>query len=873
MDSPGLPGGAAKVPRSLRSRLIHRAAGAPLTLAYLAVLWAAGIADSRLVPTGHHRLRAAAAVSVDSFPSDGWTLFASALWAPNAEAYISGSILVLVVGLAFEKRLGSLRFGTAALAGHVGGAAATLLLAVAVQNLQDSSAEALVDGNYLGPTALVCSALAAGSASMSALWRRRIRVGLLTLLVVLVLYAGYFGDSVRLVAAVAGLLLGPWLAGKGGRRFHAAVSIRELRVLVSVVVVATAAGPVLSALDSEALGPLSYLQYVFTGLEPSDPVEVRELCTSGTDVADCLMAQAQQRSGAAAMFMGVIPSLLLLLCAAGMRRGRRAGWLGAAAIYAAMSAVAGVNIISLAEDGDGSTLVARLASLDFGETVDELVPLAIPMVLVTALLLTGRLFAVRAPRGTYRRLAVRVAAAAAVVAAAYLAAASALAAQFAPQPDFGQLLADLPNRFLPLGYALGQVPAFIPARGLAPFIYDGAGAVFWLLFTVLLLRSFQRPALPDNQLDAERALAILRASGGGNLGWMTTWAGNEYWFSPSGRSFIAYRVKASVALTLGGPIGPEEEQEDVLDGFAAFCARLGWIPCFYSVTASVRAIADRRGWGHVQVAEETVLDLRDLSFTGKRFQDVRTALNRARREGVRAQWYSYAAAPRAITEQIQAIDEEWVADRELPEMGFTLGGLAELADPQVRILAAVDDEDQVHGVTSWLPVYCQGRITGWTLDYMRRAGSGFRPTVEFLIASAASDLAAEGYGFASLSGAPLARSAPARAVGSAGDPVGAGPQPLETFLDWLGSVLEPVYGFRSLMTFKEKFQPRYEPLFLLYPDPAALPRIGNSLARAYLSDASVRQTAVLLHKVLGQKVKLRRTRPHPVDSTARNSRT
>jgi phosphatidylglycerol lysyltransferase len=393
------------------------------------------------------------------------------------------------------------------------------------------------------------------------------------------------------------------------------------------------------------------------------------------------------------------------------------------------------------------------------------------------------------------------------------------------------------------------------------------------LFTVLLLRSFQRPALPDNQSDADRALAILRASGGGNLGWMTTWAGNEYWFSPSGHSFIAYRVSASVALTMGGPIGPEEEHEEVLDGFAAFCARLGWIPCFYSVTASIRAIADRRGWGHVQVAEETVLDLHDVSFTGKRFQDVRTALNRARREGVRAEWYSYAAAPRAITEQIQAIDEEWVADKELPEMGFTLGGLAELADPQVRILAAVDDENQVHGVTSWLPVYRQGRITGWTLDYMRRSGSGFRPAIEFLIASAASQLAAEGYGFASLSGAPLARSAPARAAGSAGDPGGAGPQALDTFLNWLGSVLEPVYGFRSLLTFKEKFQPHYQPLFLLYPDPAALPRIGNSLARSYLPDASVRQTAALLHKVLGERVKLRRTRPYQVDLATRNSRT
>jgi phosphatidylglycerol lysyltransferase len=33
-------------------------------------------------------------------------------------------------------------------------------------------------------------------------------------------------------------------------------------------------------------------------------------------------------------------------------------------------------------------------------------------------------------------------------------------------------------------------------------------------------------------------------------------------------------------------------------------------------------------------------------------------------------------------------------------------------------------------------------------------------------------------------------------------------------LDLAGHALEPVYGFRSLLAFTAKFQPRYEPLFL-----------------------------------------------------------
>jgi phosphatidylglycerol lysyltransferase len=661
---------------------------------------------------------------------------------------------------------------------------------------------------------------------------------------------------------VAGLLLGPRLAGTAGRRFHAAATVRELRVLAAVVVTASAVGPVLAALDAEALGPLSYLQYVFTAVEPQDPAEVRDLCTSGVDLGECLMAQVQQRTGAAAIFMAVIPSFLLLVFAAGLRRGRRAGWLGAVLVYGVMSVAAGVDLLSLvAVDGEDSAAARGLAALDFGQTVDEVVPLVVPMLLFAALLLAGPLFTVQAPPGTYRRLVLRVGAVALAAAAVYVSGASAMAGGFSPRPDSGRILADVPDRFLPLGYVLGLVPAFIPATTAAALLYEGIGVLFWLAAAGLLLRSFSVPALTGNQPGADQARALLQASGGSNLAWMTTWSGNDYWFSPSGRSFIAYRVSSSVALTVGGPVGPEEEVEDVVDGFAAFCAQLGWIPCFYSVADPVRQLTGRRGWGHVQVAEETVLDLHGLSFSGKKFQDVRTALNRADRDGIRAEWYSHVSAPRSIIKQIRAIDEEWVADRGLPEMGFTLGGLTELADPQVRILAAVDGEDRVHGVCSWLPVYRQGRIAGWTLDYMRRLGNGFRPTMEFLIASAALQLKAEGYGFISLSGAPLARTYPAHTNdgsaaggrdGTAADPSSGAPM-LDSFLDRLGSVLEPVYSFRSLMAFKDKFQPSYQPLFLAYPDSAALPRIGNAVARAYLPEVSVRQKVVLLQKVLDRK--------------------
>jgi lysylphosphatidylglycerol synthetase-like protein (DUF2156 family) len=321
---------------------------------------------------------------------------------------------------------------------------------------------------------------------------------------------------------------------------------------------------------------------------------------------------------------------------------------------------------------------------------------------------------------------------------------------------------------------------------------------------------------------------------------MSTWPGNQYWFSPDGRAAIAYRAIAAVAVTVGGPYGDPAALDSAITGFAAYCEHRGLQPCLYSVTAQARAVTQRLGWTSVQIAEDTLLPLEDLQFTGKKWQDVRTALNKAAKEGITAEWWSYPQAPPELTGQIRQISETWIADKGLPEMGFTLGGLNELNDPNVRCLIAVDADRKVHGITSWMPVYAGGRPAGWTLDFMRRntEPGTFRGVMEFLIAKAALTFRDEGARFISLSGAPLARL-------DRGEPPGA----LQRLLDVIGNTMEPVYGFQSLLHFKAKFQPVYQPLYLAYPDPAALGSIATAIGRAYLPHITLRQTLRLLTKL------------------------
>ena len=363
-------------------------------------------------------------------------------------------------------------------------------------------------------------------------------------------------------------------------------------------------------------------------------------------------------------------------------------------------------------------------------------------------------------------------------------------------------------------------------------------ALLWLgLLTLLLLSrgSFRVPLrrrIPGAEGDDHaRARALLADVGGSTMSWMTTWPEMRHCFLTDGRGYVAYERHAGVALALADPVVPHGTVADAVAEFARRAEQGGLTPCLFSVTDVAADAARSAGWRTVQIAEDTIVDLPRLAFTGKRWQDVRSALNRAQRESITFRMTTLADEPFAVLAQVRAISEQWVGDKGLPEMGFTLGGVDEALDPAVRVGLALDPTGSVHGVTSWLPVHAPGgRIRGWTLDVMRRRDDGFRSVMEFMIASACLALKDDGAEFVSLSGAPLARS---------GQP--GAESPADRLLDKLGASLEPFYGFRSLHAFKAKFAPRYEPLHLAFRDEADLPRIGVALTRAYLPDATPRR--------------------------------
>ncbi|MDQ1073945.1 MULTISPECIES: bifunctional lysylphosphatidylglycerol flippase/synthetase MprF [Microbacterium] len=761
-----------------------------------------------------------------TFASGRWWTIATALFIPDSPIdAITSVVLALTALAAAERLLGSRRTGILYLVIGIVGLLAGVGMHAAVWSVTDLRPVVAAEVPVLDPTTPLAGVVMVASAFALTLWRRRLRLVGFALLSLFALYAGDADSWYRIIAATIGLVVGAVLARGIERRSWHRSSARETRTLLALMVAVVGSGPLVALISGGGRGPLSLVVDAYTQYDDALLARCEQLSESVCNEQVALL----MTRGLGPALLAIVPLALMLVAAWGLRQGRRAA-LVLAVLTLVMSAVS--PLVALANgrlridpwvDGSGAEYVLwALASV------------VIPLVLAAALVVARRRFPVRATRRAARTFAVIVGLAFVAIGSGFFVTEELGRRAFDREISVLDMLGLTLRRFFPPSYTTPGASGF-PHHGVALFAYQWVGVLFWAIVIAAILwlyRRVQRPDADDDSLYRE----LLRR-GSDTLGFLGTWEGNRHWSSADRQSAIAYRLVGDVALAVGDPLTPPGGRPEALRAFTDFCVEHGWTPAFYSIHSDTADDLRDLGWRQIPVGVETVMDLPGLTFAGKAWQKVRQPMTRAEREGYTAVWTRWHELTVSQVSQVTAIDEEWVADRALPEMGFTLGSLDELRDRDVRLLLAVGPDDRIEAVTSWMPSWTDGELTGWTLDFMRRRTDGPNGMMEFLIAKAALQLQSEGATVLSLSGAPLAD--------DPDEPADGDPGPLRALLRWLAEVLEPAYGFASLFRFKGKFRPRYRPLSLAYRDPLQLPAIGAAVGRAYLPDASRREIVAL----------------------------
>jgi phosphatidylglycerol lysyltransferase len=321
--------------------------------------------------------------------------------------------------------------------------------------------------------------------------------------------------------------------------------------------------------------------------------------------------------------------------------------------------------------------------------------------------------------------------------------------------------------------------------------------------------------------ECQRAKRIVEQYGRSSLARFTLFDDKVYYFSPSGRSVIAYVPKGRSAVALGDPIGPTDDRREVLVGFQQFCARNDWYPAFYQTLPDDLALYESLGFQALKIGEEALVDLKTFTLDGKAGKNLRTPFNKLTKAGHTVHFYQPPIAD-ALLRELKTISDEWLQMTHGAEKKFSLGWFDNdyLRECEIAVVQTPHGE-----ITAFANVVSEYQINEITIDLMRRRAEVEHGTMEFLFVSLFQHFQAQGYdsfnlGLSALSGVGQTEAAPR----------------LEQAVHYLYSHLNQFYNFQGLHTFKDKFHPRWESRYLVYPGLAALPDVVVGLVRADSGD-------------------------------------
>jgi lysyl-tRNA synthetase class 2 len=226
-----------------------------------------------------------------------------------------------------------------------------------------------------------------------------------------------------------------------------------------------------------------------------------------------------------------------------------------------------------------------------------------------------------------------------------------------------------------------------------------------------------------------RAEAIVARSGCDTLSFFALRDDKSYFFSPTGRSFLAYRVVHGVALVSGDPIGDADESDDLVREFRRIAHVHGWRCAFVATSEQLLPLYRSLGLKPIYLGDEAVVRPAHFSLDGRPIRKVRQSVTRLERSGYTASVVSIGAVTTELASELRSVSAEWRGKQ--PERGFTMAMDALFRYPEALVVLARRDGGEVGGFIQLVPVPGTG---GYSLAAMRRRRTAPNGLMEFLLA-------------------------------------------------------------------------------------------------------------------------------------------
>jgi phosphatidylglycerol lysyltransferase len=314
--------------------------------------------------------------------------------------------------------------------------------------------------------------------------------------------------------------------------------------------------------------------------------------------------------------------------------------------------------------------------------------------------------------------------------------------------------------------------------------------------------------MPAGPVDLEKVVPVVQSSTQtyANLALL---GDKSFLFSDSGNACIMYGIEGPSWVSMGDPIGYEEEGPDLVWRFREICDRHGGWTVFYEVGSEKLPFYLDLGLTLMKLGEEGRVSLEKFSLEGSSRKGLRYTYHKLEREGCTFEIIQKEQIVSHLPE-LKGISDAWLKEKNTREKGFSLGFFS--PEYLKRFPAGIVRKDGK--IVAFANLWQGAQKEELSIDLMRY-GLGEPPSVmEYLFIQLMIWGKKEGYQYFNLGMAPLS---------------GLKDHELAPLWNRLASFIfrhgEHFYNLQGLRQYKEKFDPEWSPKYLVCPGGLALPRI------------------------------------------------
>jgi phosphatidylglycerol lysyltransferase len=334
-----------------------------------------------------------------------------------------------------------------------------------------------------------------------------------------------------------------------------------------------------------------------------------------------------------------------------------------------------------------------------------------------------------------------------------------------------------------------------------------------VLATAYLMLNLLRPARPEPAVasveDLVRARAIINRSDH-SLANAALTGDKRLLFNDSADTFLMFQVAGRSWVALGDPIGSRAGAEDLVWRFRELSDRHGGQTVFYQTSAERLSLYVELGLAPLKVGEEARVRLTDFSLEGSARAALRHAHRHAQRDGLTFEILPADHIDDALICDLQRISDTWLASKATGEKRFSVGYFS----PQYLRRFPLAVVRAAGAPVGFANLWATDTRAELAVDLMRFGTGAPAGTMDYLFVELMSWGRGQGYRWLNLGMAPLS---------------GLDRHPLAPAWHRVGNFVfrhgEHFYNFDGLRRYKAKFDPHWEPKYLIARGGIALPRV------------------------------------------------